>query len=261
MEAVQGQGARAVGPAHRRRRGCRHGAPRSAHREDPGAVRDHPRRGGSRDQRVARDARGIATLDQRFRTTQGPSTGLPTGLGGSPPNPLPLMEGPSFFGLRPAEGRQCERPMPAARDSAQVSERPRRHHRRGLVVSGTRILLAVAPRRETTRGVSMTASRSLFSSLSHRMADFSSAVTEWTGGTAAFLLAFGAIVVWLVTGPLFGFSDTWQLVINTATTIVTFLMVFLIQRAQNKSARAMALKLNELIAAVEGASNRLIDAD
>jgi low affinity Fe/Cu permease len=107
----------------------------------------------------------------------------------------------------------------------------------------------------------MTVSRSLFSTLSRRMADFSSAVTEWTGSTAAFLLAFGAIVVWLVTGPLFGFSDTWQLVINTATTIVTFLMVFLIQRAQNKSARAMALKLNELIAAVEGASNRLIDAD
>jgi low affinity Fe/Cu permease len=90
------------------------------------------------------------------------------------------------------------------------------------------------------------------------MERFSGAVTEWTGSTAAFLLALGAVLLWLVTGPLFHFSDTWQLVINTATTVLTFLMVFLIQRAQNKSAKAMALKLNELIAAVEGASNRLI---
>jgi len=93
------------------------------------------------------------------------------------------------------------------------------------------------------------------------MERFSAAFTQWTGSSSAFVLAFAAIVVWLVTGPVFGFSDTWQLVINTATTIVTFLMVFLIQRAQNKNARAVELKLNELIAAVEGASNRLIDAD
>ena len=96
---------------------------------------------------------------------------------------------------------------------------------------------------------------------SESMARFSSVVTEWTGSTTAFLLALGAILLWVITGPMFGFSDTWQLVINTATTIITFLMVFLIQRAQNKSSRAMALKLNELIAAVDGASNRLIDAD
>jgi low affinity Fe/Cu permease len=69
------------------------------------------------------------------------------------------------------------------------------------------------------------------------------------------------IVVWLATGPLFGFSDTWQLVINTGTTIVTFLMVFLIQRAQNKDALALQLKLNEIVAALEGASNRLIDVE
>jgi low affinity Fe/Cu permease len=98
-------------------------------------------------------------------------------------------------------------------------------------------------------------------SLSGRMEEFSAFVTEWTGTTKAFLLAFGAVLLWLLTGPLFHYSDTWQLVINTATTVITFLMVFLIQRAQNKSARAMALKLNELIAAVEGASNRLIGAD
>lgn len=66
---------------------------------------------------------------------------------------------------------------------------------------------------------------------------------------------------WLVTGPLFHFSDTWQLVINTSTTIVTFLMVFLIQRAQNKDALALHLKLNEIVAAIEGASNRLIDIE
>ena len=95
----------------------------------------------------------------------------------------------------------------------------------------------------------------------HRMEKLSAAVSEWTGSTAAFVLALGAIMVWLITGPVFHFSDTWQLVINTTTTIITFLMVFLIQRAQNKTARAVALKLNELLAAVEGASNRLIDAD
>jgi len=82
-----------------------------------------------------------------------------------------------------------------------------------------------------------------------------------TGTTPAFLIALGVIVVWAITGPVFHFSDTWQLVINTGTTIVTFLMVFLIQRAQNKDAQAVALKLNEIVAAIEGASNRLIDVE
>jgi low affinity Fe/Cu permease len=85
--------------------------------------------------------------------------------------------------------------------------------------------------------------------------------TEWTGTSLAFALALGTILVWGVTGPLFGFSDTWQLVINTGTTIVTFLMVFLIQRAQNKDSAAIHLKLNELVAATPGASNRLISAE
>jgi low affinity Fe/Cu permease len=87
------------------------------------------------------------------------------------------------------------------------------------------------------------------------------AATEWSGRSSAFLCAAGAIVVWAASGPLFGWSDTWQLVINTATTIVTFLMVFLIQRAQNKDGRAIQLKLNEIVAAIEGASNRLIDVE
>jgi low affinity Fe/Cu permease len=86
-------------------------------------------------------------------------------------------------------------------------------------------------------------------------------VTVWSGSSWAFALAVLVILAWLVSGPLFGFSDTWQLVINTGTTIVTFLMVFLIQRSQNKDAMAVQLKLNELVAAVQGASNRLIDVE
>ena len=77
----------------------------------------------------------------------------------------------------------------------------------------------------------------------------------------AFVIALAVLVVWAISGPLFHFSDTWQLVINTGTTIVTFLMVFLIQRTQNKDALAIHLKLNEIVAAVEGASNRLIDVE
>jgi low affinity Fe/Cu permease len=90
---------------------------------------------------------------------------------------------------------------------------------------------------------------------------FSETVTEWTGGTSAFGIAVAVIVVWAVLGPIFQYSDTWQLVINTGTTIVTFLMVFLIQRSQNKDALAIHLKLNEIVAAINGASNRLIQAE
>jgi len=99
------------------------------------------------------------------------------------------------------------------------------------------------------------------SGLSQFLERFSRAVTEATGTSTAFILALLVIVVWVVTGPLFHFSDTWQLVINTGTTIVTFLMVFLIQRSQNKDALAIHLKLNEIVAALEGASNRLIDVE
>ena len=85
--------------------------------------------------------------------------------------------------------------------------------------------------------------------------------TKWSGSSYAFALAVAVIVVWATTGPYFGYSDTWQLVINTGTTIVTFLMVFLIQRGQNKEGLAIQLKLNELVAAVKGASNRLINVE
>src|SRR5207302_10092421 len=90
---------------------------------------------------------------------------------------------------------------------------------------------------------------------------FAEKVAFFTGTSWAFIGALAVIVAWAATGPIFGFSDTWQLVINTGTTIVTFLMVFLIQRAQNKDARAIHLKLNEIVAAVEGASNRLVNVE
>jgi low affinity Fe/Cu permease len=89
----------------------------------------------------------------------------------------------------------------------------------------------------------------------------SETVTRWAGSTPAFIAAIGVVVVWAALGPLFDFSNTWQLVINTGTTIVTFLMVFLIQRSQNKDALAIHIKLNELVAAVQGASNRVIDVE
>jgi low affinity Fe/Cu permease len=90
---------------------------------------------------------------------------------------------------------------------------------------------------------------------------FARKATDWTGSTMAFVLALGTIIVWAITGPLFDFNETWQLVINTGTTIITFLMVFLIQRTQNKDSRAIHLKLNELVAAMQGASNRLVNIE
>jgi len=98
-------------------------------------------------------------------------------------------------------------------------------------------------------------------SLSQILERFSLKATQATGTSTAFILALAIIVVWGLTGPFFHFSDTWQLVINTGTTIVTFLMVFLIQRTQNKDALAIHMKLNEIVAALEGASNRLIDVE
>ena len=87
---------------------------------------------------------------------------------------------------------------------------------------------------------------------------FASRVTRWAGSPAAFALAFLAVVIWAALGHLFHYSENWQLVINTGTTIVTFLMVFLIQQSQNKDSIALHLKLNELLAASKQASNRMI---
>src|SRR5438874_2752714 len=90
---------------------------------------------------------------------------------------------------------------------------------------------------------------------------FAQSISQAVGSSWAFILAVLIIVAWAVTGPMFHYSDTWQLVINTGTTIITFLMVFLIQRSQNKDSIAIHLKLNELVAAIEGASNRLINVE
>lgn len=92
----------------------------------------------------------------------------------------------------------------------------------------------------------------------HRVAKH---VSDKTGNASAFVAACSLILIWIITGPIFKFSDTWQLVINTGTTIITFLMVFLIQNTQNRDAKAMQLKLDELLAAMKGASNTFVNLE
>jgi len=90
---------------------------------------------------------------------------------------------------------------------------------------------------------------------------FAEKVTKATGSTPVFLSAFGIVIVWAVSGPIFDYSETWQLVINTGTTIITFLMVFLIQKSQNKDSLAIQIKLNELVASHYMANNRIVDIE
>jgi len=90
---------------------------------------------------------------------------------------------------------------------------------------------------------------------------FATLITRKAGSTGAFIIACVVVILWLALGPIFQYSDTWQLVINTGTTIITFLMVFLIQKTQNKDSIALQLKLNELIACNDKASNRLVDVE
>ncbi|KUY30319.1 low affinity iron permease family protein [Elizabethkingia ursingii] len=90
---------------------------------------------------------------------------------------------------------------------------------------------------------------------------FANKATSFTGSSSAFTIALAIVIIWLLSGPFFNYSETWQLIINTGTTIITFLMVFLIQKSQNKDSKAIQLKLNELIAASKDASNRMVDIE
>jgi low affinity Fe/Cu permease len=111
-----------------------------------------------------------------------------------------------------------------------------------------------APRRQSVSAWRETTMAKLFAKFSNRIA-------HWAGHYVAFVLAFAIIVVWAITGPFFGFSDTWQLVINTGTTVITFIMVFLIQNTQNRDALAMHLKLDEIIRSIDQADNNLMAAE
>ncbi len=95
----------------------------------------------------------------------------------------------------------------------------------------------------------------------HWFTRFAAATANWAGTSSAFVIAFLVVVVWAATGPLFNYSDTWQLVINTGTTIITFLMVFLIQNTQNRDTEALQIKLDELLRAVGAARNTMIDLE
>jgi low affinity Fe/Cu permease len=102
---------------------------------------------------------------------------------------------------------------------------------------------------------------SLFSKFNSHFTKFARATALYTGKPITFISAVSVIIIWAVSGPFFGFSDTWQLVINTGTTIVTFLMVFLIQNTQNRDTEALQLKLDEIVRSLRGARNQVLDLE
>jgi low affinity Fe/Cu permease len=117
------------------------------------------------------------------------------------------------------------------------------------------------PDRQSKRENSSHARSGLLHGVNWLIEQFSRRVTEWVGSSWAFGIAVALVLIWAATGPMFDYSERWQLIINTGTTIVTFLMVFLIQRSQNKESLAVEVKLNELLASQRGASNELINVE
>jgi len=123
-------------------------------------------------------------------------------------------------------------------------------------VSVDDVYLPLVNMKSKTNSSAAESARSAPSTLTQRFSQFAHTISLWTGHPWAFLLAVGVVIVWVATGPVFNFSDTWQLIINTGTTIVTFLMVFLIQNTQNRDTMAIQLKLSELVLAMKGAENK-----
>jgi low affinity Fe/Cu permease len=142
-------------------------------------------------------------------------------------------------------------------DQQGASVLPRNSHSGGLVRAAK---VTVKVTKESAEDF-LDAKPTTFATGSERFGKFAARSSYYLGSRWSFVVAIGVIVVWALTGPVFHYSDTWQLVINTGTTIVTFLMVFLIQNTQNRDARAIHLKLNELIHAVDKAKNQLIDVE
>jgi low affinity Fe/Cu permease len=131
-------------------------------------------------------------------------------------------------------------------------------HKTGGLVRAAKVTVKVI---DDPAQKSPTAATSALAAGPGRFGRFAARSSHYLGSRWAFVAAIGVIVAWAITGPIFHYSDTWQLVINTGTTIVTFLMVFLIQNTQNRDARAIHLKLNELIHAVDKAKNKMIDVE